>query len=167
MTSQHALPRATPYAPWRLPSLVAAIASRLPQLVPSAALAAALEVGLKRLVERDALHALDGKVVRIVVRDAGLTMTVRCRDARFHPGSAAARADVTIAAALSDFVLLALREEDPDTLFFARRLAMEGDTETGLVVKNLLDSADLSPLAPWLERARSAVDKLKSLAPFR
>ena len=158
MTSQHALPRATPYTPWQLPSFVAAIASRLPQLFPSAALVAALEVGLKRLVERDALRGLDGKVVRIVVRDAGLAMTVRCRDVRFHPGFAGARADVTIAASLADFVLLALREEDPDTLFFARRLTMEGDTETGLIVKNLLDSADLSPLAIWLARARSLSD---------
>jgi predicted lipid carrier protein YhbT len=130
-----------------LPSFVAPIASRLPQFVPSAALAAALELGLKRLVARDALHGLDGKILRIVVRDAGVTMTVRCRNARFHLGFVAGRADVTIAASLADFVLLALREEDPDTLFFARRLAMEGDTEVGLMVKNLFDSADLSPIA--------------------
>jgi predicted lipid carrier protein YhbT len=35
-----------------------------------------------------------------------------------------------------------LREEDPDTLFFARRLTIEGDTELGLVAKNLLDGID-------------------------
>ena len=37
---------------------------------------------------------------------------------------------------------LMLREEDPDTLFFSRRLRIEGDTELGLIVKNLLDSVD-------------------------
>ena len=37
-----------------------------------------------------------------------------------------------------------LRQEDPDTLFFNRRLKIEGDTELGLVVKNLLDSIDWS-----------------------
>jgi predicted lipid carrier protein YhbT len=37
-------------------------------------------------------------------------------------------------------VALALRREDPDTLFFSRRLVLEGDTELGLVVKNALDA---------------------------
>ena len=41
---------------------------------------------------------------------------------------------------------LAQRQEDPDTLFFSRRLAMEGDTELGLVVKNALDALELPVL---------------------
>ena len=36
-----------------------------------------------------------------------------------------------------------LRQEDPDTLFFHRRLSIEGDTELGLLVKNLLDRIEL------------------------
>ncbi|PJC12345.1 MAG: sterol-binding protein, partial [Comamonadaceae bacterium CG_4_9_14_0_8_um_filter_60_18] len=40
-------------------------------------------------------------------------------------------------------VLLARRQEDPDTLFFNRRLAMEGDTELGLLVKNTIDAIEL------------------------
>ena len=42
-----------------------------------------------------------------------------------------------------------LREEDPDTLFFNRKLHIEGDTELGLITKNLLDSVDW-PLSSWL-----------------
>ncbi|MGB7997639.1 MAG: SCP2 sterol-binding domain-containing protein, partial [Photobacterium halotolerans] len=38
------------------------------------------------------------------------------------------------------------RKVDPDTLFFQRRLTMQGDTELGLAVKNLLDSLDLDSL---------------------
>lgn len=41
---------------------------------------------------------------------------------------------------------LALREEDPDTLFFSRRLRMEGDTDLGLLVKNTLDAVDWDAL---------------------
>ena len=41
-----------------------------------------------------------------------------------------------------DFALLAARKEDPDTLFFSRRLVMEGDTELGLLVKNTLDAIE-------------------------
>jgi len=31
---------------------------------------------------------------------------------------------------------------DPDTLFFSRRLTIDGDTELGLLVKNALDAID-------------------------
>jgi hypothetical protein len=49
--------------------------------------------------------------------------------------------DASGAAALAGG-LLATRREDPDTLFFNRRLCIEGDTETGLHVKNLLDALE-------------------------
>jgi predicted lipid carrier protein YhbT len=39
---------------------------------------------------------------------------------------------------------MARREEDPDTLFFCRRLILEGDTELGLLFKNTLDGLDAS-----------------------
>jgi predicted lipid carrier protein YhbT len=41
---------------------------------------------------------------------------------------------------------VARRQEDPDTLFFSRRLAMEGDTELGLLVKNTIDAIELPVL---------------------
>ena len=67
--------------------------------------------------------------------------------------------DVTLGASLADYLVMARREEDPDTLFFQRRLTIEGDTEVGLALKNLLDATDFSPLiemlpAPIAERLR-------------
>ena len=59
-----------------------------------------------------------------------------CRDTSGRPW------DVRISGTLADLLLLASRGEDPDTLFFGRRLTLEGETETGLLVKNLLDSLD-------------------------
>jgi predicted lipid carrier protein YhbT len=56
--------------------------------------------------------------------------------------------DLTISASAHDFVLLAQRKEDPDTLFFSRRLAMEGDTELGLMVKNTIDAIELPVFDP-------------------
>jgi len=47
-----------------------------------------------------------------------------------------------------------LREEDPDTLFFKRKLQIEGDTELGLITKNLLDSVEwpfAEQLVKWQE----------------
>lgn len=37
-------------------------------------------------------------------------------------------------------------EIDPDTLFFQRRLVIEGDTELGLYVKNLMDAIELEQM---------------------
>ncbi|MEF1307042.1 SCP2 sterol-binding domain-containing protein, partial [Vibrio owensii] len=45
------------------------------------------------------------------------------------------------------------RKEDPDTLFFQRRLSIEGDTELGLEVKNLMDSVDLEQLPKAMQVA--------------
>ncbi|OLF53459.1 SCP2 domain-containing protein [Pseudomonas chlororaphis] len=61
-----------------------------------------------------------------------------------------ARADVTISGNWREFLLLASRQEDPDTLFFRRRLVIEGDTELGLTLKNLIDSLDPEVLPRWL-----------------
>ena len=46
------------------------------------------------------------------------------------------------------FYQLLQRQEDPDTLFFNRRLSIEGDTELGLMVKNTLDALDPDILHP-------------------
>ncbi|WP_100638304.1 ubiquinone anaerobic biosynthesis accessory factor UbiT [Marinobacter salexigens] len=50
--------------------------------------------------------------------------------------------EATIRGSLSAFKTLAERKQDPDQLFFQRRLVIEGDTELGLGLKNLLDSLE-------------------------
>lgn len=64
---------------------------------------------------------------------------------------------VTFSANSSDLLLVVAGKEDPDTLFFQRRLCIEGDTEFGLEVKNLLLAIDLQrlPLA-----VQTLLDKL-------
>lgn len=87
------------------------------------------------------LPALDGKVVGIEISDVPNRIAFLIRGELLV--SAGGRAvDVTIRGRLEDFWRLATRTEDPDTLFFQRRLSIEGDTETGLHVKNLLDALD-------------------------
>ena len=49
--------------------------------------------------------------------------------------SADEQEDVSFSGNANDLVLIAARKEDPDTLFFQRRLRIEGDTELGLYVK--------------------------------
>jgi predicted lipid carrier protein YhbT len=125
-----------------LPAAVAALVRRLPQWPPSAALATALNLTLDRVLPRAALEPLSGRRVRLRVLDAGLTLSLHYRSGRFSPCSAQCPVDVEVSADAGVFLALALRQEDPDTLFFERRMAVTGDTELGLVVKNALDAVD-------------------------
>ncbi len=50
--------------------------------------------------------------------------------------------EATIRGSMAAFKTLAERRQDPDQLFFQRRLVIEGDTELGLGLKNLLDSLE-------------------------
>ena len=128
---------------FELPPFVRAIASRLPAFPPALACACTLSLVAPRVVGSDALATLDGKTFRIVVRDAGLGIALRVRSPRIEPLRADCAVDVTFTACAADFLLLATRRSDPDTLFFDRRLLIEGDTETGLRLKNMLDAIEL------------------------
>jgi predicted lipid carrier protein YhbT len=91
----------------------------------------------------DAVAELDGKTFRSFVRDAGLGVAVRVRPGGFEPVAPDRRVDVTFTACAADYLLLAARRVDPDTMFFDRRLLIEGDTDAGLRLKNLLDAVEL------------------------
>ena len=88
-------------------------------------------------------------VVRARLEAAGLGGRVDVASAGTHAHHMGSRPDkraLEVAAALNDLVLIAGRKEDPDSLFFQRRLRIEGDTELGLELKNLLDGLDLDSL---------------------
>ncbi|HEY0207607.1 ubiquinone anaerobic biosynthesis accessory factor UbiT [Acerihabitans sp.] len=98
------------------------------------------------------LAFLDGRWLRIEVMDIALVwyMTVENEQLKV---SRQARADVSFSGNANDLILIAARKEDPDTLFFQRRLRIEGDTELGLYVKNLMDSVDLDTMPRLLRVA--------------
>jgi len=53
----------------------------------------------------------------------------------FVPARSPQCPDLAISGAIYDFLALATRREDSDTLFFNRRVVMEGDTALGLATK--------------------------------
>ena len=130
-----------------IPDPVRRLLSRLPQFPASAVFAAALTLWLGETLGADAHPELAGKLIRLHVTDAGVTLTFLVTSRGFTPSSATSP-DLTLAATVEDFLALALRREDPDTLFFSRRLSMEGDTELGLLVKNSLDALEFKPTLP-------------------
>ncbi len=150
--------------PFRLPETLARIATALPQTPPTFAFCLALNAMRDRLLTDELCAALEGRHLRLQVNDAGLTLDFTFRRGRFVPWTGVTDADLTIAATAYDFACLASRSEDSDTLFFARRLVMQGDTDLGLLVKNTLDSADLPALSVADLAPHRVLRRLASLA---
>lgn len=77
----------------------------------------------------------------IEISDLDLRWSVTLADGQLRVADRA-ECDVWFRATAGDLLLIAARRRDPDTLFFQRRLTIEGDTELGLQVKNLMDALD-------------------------
>ena len=92
----------------------------------------------------DELAFLDGRSIAIIVEDANLRLCFGMRDNKLISRETIKVADMTMQGRAYDFLLMLSRKEDPDTLFFNRRLKLSGDTELGLYVKNFLDSLEFT-----------------------
>jgi predicted lipid carrier protein YhbT len=128
------------------PRPLAALLERLPPFPGSLLLATALNAVLASQLPEDVAQMMSGRKFRIHVRDARVSFDFTWNGTRFAALPRQAQPDLTISASGPDFLRIARRQEDPDTLFFNRRLSMEGDTELGLVVKNTLDALELPVL---------------------
>lgn len=127
-----------------LPAPLRALGRRLPQWPHSTALATALNLANRREVFGEVERAaLAGRVVRIQVTDAGVCASVVFSGGRFRAASPREPAALAFTANTAAYLQMLARQEDPDTLFFHRRLLIEGDTDLGLLVKNMLDRIEL------------------------
>jgi predicted lipid carrier protein YhbT len=144
-------PDKTPLFP-RLLSMPLAI---IPDRVHSTAVVTLLNRVFADALREGELDYLHGHSVRIHVRDMQLTFCITLQQGRLAASRARNMPDLSITGTLHSFLLLAARCEDTDTLFFQRRLRMEGNTELGLEVKNFLDGLDVDSL--WLPRQISSM----------
>jgi predicted lipid carrier protein YhbT len=133
-------------SPFLLPKPVGNLLSYLPAYPGSLLFVTGLNLALARNLAPDVKQMLLGKKMRLRVTDAQWAFDFEWLNDRFSACQNKGEADLTISASAYDFVLLARRQEDPDTLFFSRRLSMEGDTELGLLVKNTIDAIELPVL---------------------
>ncbi len=117
------------------------------KLLPVAWHSRALVAALNRIFAEDLndgeMDFLQGRSVAIEVSDMNLSYRLTLNETRFVENINQAENDLTIRASLYDFMSMASRQVDPDTLVFQRRLVMEGDTELGLALKNYLDAMDV------------------------
>jgi len=129
---------------FRLPTFVASLGQRLPQWPHVIVLVTGLNAALKmNLLTEDGLSLLEDKLFRVRINDTGGEASYTYRNGMFRPVFRPDREpDLAFAANLSAYLQLLARQEDPDTLFFNRELEITGDTELGLVVKNMLDAVE-------------------------
>jgi predicted lipid carrier protein YhbT len=145
----------------QLPRLLTMPLGLVPPRLNSTVLAQILNRVFKPELDAGELDFLDERVMLIRVDDARLTFRLTLRRGLMHAASAQDASDLSIEGTVYDFLLLATRREDPDTLFFNRRLRLGGSTELGLYVKNFLDSLELEDrLGPLLGAMNRATDLL-------
>ncbi|MEZ8500067.1 SCP2 domain-containing protein [Vibrio splendidus] len=118
----------------------------LPKTVQKRALLEALKNVFKEALEDGDFEFLEDKWLKVSIKDMGLSWCISYQNEQLVVADNEVVEDVSFSGNLNDLVLIAGRKEDPDTLFFQRRLSIEGDTELGLEVKNLMDSVDLDVL---------------------
>ena len=141
---------------FRFPAALTRLGRLIPPPVASLPLMAVLELARRRelLVAPEALY---GKRFLINIEDMGLQIRFVCEKGRFLPlfdSASKAPVDVTLSAMAVDFFQMTSGMADADTLFFQRRLKIEGDTELGVAVKYWLDASERPA---WLS---SLADKL-------
>lgn len=118
----------------------------VPDIVHSMFLGGVLNRVLRAQLRAGEVDFLDRRTLGILVQDTGTAVTLCKVGHRIMASPADAPPDVLIKGTLHDFAALATRSEDPDTLFFQRRLQLDGDVELGLAVKNFLDGLDIDEL---------------------
>ena len=128
------------------PAPLAKLFSVLPQYPHAVLFTGFLNAALSAHIRPRDLQPLHGKQVCIRMRDAGIEFHFSVTPSAFVARRRTPHPDLTISADVRDFLLMGLRQEDADTLFFNRRLTMEGDTELGLFVKNTLDALEIPVL---------------------
>ncbi|ROV54859.1 ubiquinone anaerobic biosynthesis accessory factor UbiT [Neisseria chenwenguii] len=132
-----------------LPDWLGKIIGRLPASPPRLVLVTALNTMLRRGLLPAEMDYFNGRKFEIDVLDAGLKIRFSADTEKFLNQDFSGQPDLRLAANGIDFMRMIAREEDPDTLFFNRKLQIEGDTELGLVTKNLLDGVDWAALKPF------------------
>lgn len=135
-----------------MPKILRPSLKLLPFSAQKAVLLPALSSVFQESIEDGDFEFLQGKWLKIVISDLNLNWWLSFNQDKLVMASmnellaSNITEDVCFSATGDDLILIAGRKQDPDTLFFQRRLKIEGDTELGLEVKNLIDAIDIDQL---------------------
>lgn len=150
-----------------LPRAAIEIAGRVPEPVHRRVTEHFLNKALQRPLASGEFEFLRGRIVTIHVLDLDFSITITALDNRRLRLLGSKGAETRISATAKDFVGLAAGHIDPDTLFFQRRLRIEGDVALGLETKNTLDGVERgtlpAPLRTLLQLASAWLSRSENL----
>nr|WP_206485879.1 SCP2 sterol-binding domain-containing protein [Thalassotalea sp. G2M2-11] len=131
----------------KLPKLLKPVLQIVPYRIQQSLLLPALHSVFHEAIDDGDFEFLTDKWLKISITDLDIHWLLSFENNKLvmAPNSTITE-DVSFSAKGDDLLLIAGRKVDPDTLFFQRRLKIEGDTELGLEVKNLIDAIDLEQL---------------------
>lgn len=127
------------------------LSKRTPKTLLKSILQRLLNQLFKQSLAAEELNFLINKWVKITVTDMDFSFYVSAANnqaVQLTVDLTQRQSDLIFASDSDNLLLLALNKVDPDTLFFQRKLRIEGDTELGLFIKNLLASVDLTQQLP-------------------
>ncbi len=146
-----------------IPPIFAFPMNFVPTMLNSTILVTVLNKLLIEPIKEGELDFLNKKVLLIKIQDAELEFRLTMIGDRLIACNHRSP-DINIEGKLYDFLLLTTRREDPDTLFFNRRLRLTGSTELGLYLKNFLDSLEpeeyLGSVLKYLEQMMLLFEKI-------
>ncbi|MBT3196342.1 MAG: hypothetical protein HN842_10120 [Gammaproteobacteria bacterium] len=145
----------------QLPPFLSAPLQLVPDLIHTQLLVRVLNHLFKQPLQEGELDFLESRTAVIRLLDGGVEFRFTKGRKKLVAHSGSSSVDLAISGNLYDFIQLSLGKEDPDTLFFQRRIRLEGDVELGLEIKNLLYGLELDSLTmptPLRKLVRGAVD---------
>ena len=134
------------------PSVLALPSTLVPFCIQQKLLSELLSHLFKEAIEDGDLEFLEDKWLKVEVSDLKLNWFLSFSNEKLVISESCEQVDVTFSGNVNELILIAGRKEDPDTLFFQRRLTIQGDTELGLEVKNLLDNIDFDNLPDIIQQ---------------
>lgn len=143
----------------KAPQMLGMTLQCIPFSVKKRAIEQLLQLQFKHSLEDGELDFLENRWLKIQVVDLQLVWFVSLIDNKLVV-SREEVPDVSFIGNANDLIMIATRRQDPDTLFFQRRLIVEGDTELGLYVKNLMDSIEIEAMPKFL---RLTLEKLADI----
>ncbi len=120
----------------------------------------ALNRALSEQIEMGEFDFLLGHCLHLSVKDMQLNFYLSYDGEQLILAPEGTLADVHFSGNSKELILLASRSEDPDSFFFQRRLTIEGDTELGLYIKNIIDSVDFDSWPSWLNKLMAVMAEL-------
>lgn len=127
------------------PENLSRLATRVPQNLNRAVVEKLLNRAFKEQINEGDFDFLQNKILQVELIDAKLFVGLSFSANKIichHFNSLPCESDVTLSIDTLNAIQLIQQEVDPDTLFFQRKLKINGDTELAHHVKNTIDTLD-------------------------